>query len=240
MKALIMEVNNGDAVVLTRDGQFLNIKLESDQISYGEEIEIESKTKSVSKVIELSSFRRFALIAAVFLLILLPITGSWAYYTPTGYIEIDINPSLEIVYNRFNRVIGVNGLNEDGKEVIESMPTLKGSVEDVTELLVNQAKDLEYLVSGQENIIMITVVSIDKDDSLNPIDYLTLEGINKDEYMLEVVYNQVDLEQLEEAKDEGLSINQKILSDEIRDIGGEDYAPQDNEHKSIKELKEKN
>ena len=40
--------------------------------------------------------------------------GQWLYFTPTAHISIDINPSLELGVNRFDRVVSVDGWNEDG------------------------------------------------------------------------------------------------------------------------------
>ena len=42
------------------------------------------------------------------------LSGYQAYFTPTSAISIDINSSVEIEINRFDRVITVEGLNDDG------------------------------------------------------------------------------------------------------------------------------
>ena len=41
--------------------------------------------------------------------------GGWLYFTPTLEISIDINPSIELGVNRFDRVVSVTGYNEDGQ-----------------------------------------------------------------------------------------------------------------------------
>lgn len=41
-------------------------------------------------------------------------SGYFAYFTRTSIISIDINPSIELDINRFDRVIAVNSYNDDG------------------------------------------------------------------------------------------------------------------------------
>lgn len=42
-------------------------------------------------------------------------------FTPTVRVDIDINPSLELGINRFDRVVSVKGLNDDGKLLAKSL-----------------------------------------------------------------------------------------------------------------------
>lgn len=65
-------------------------------------------------------FRRAAALAAC-LIALLFIGGSWVFMTPTAFISIDINPSLELGINRFNRIVSIRGYNEDGEELAGSL-----------------------------------------------------------------------------------------------------------------------
>lgn len=53
-----------------------------------------------------------ALACLVFLIV-----GSFFYLTPTANISIDINPSIELGINRFDRVVSVKSYNDDGAEL---------------------------------------------------------------------------------------------------------------------------
>lgn len=48
-------------------------------------------------------------------------TGYWAYFSPTCAISIDINPSVELAVNRFDKVISVDGIGEDGEALAETL-----------------------------------------------------------------------------------------------------------------------
>ena len=56
------------------------------------------------------------------LLVLLAALGGWrAYFTPTVAISIDVNPSIELEINRFDKVIGVEGYNDDGTALAQTL-----------------------------------------------------------------------------------------------------------------------
>ena len=65
--------------------------------------------------------RRLMPLAACLLLLAVCLTGYWAYFTPTAAISIDINPSLELEINRFDKVLSVEGYNEDGQALASTL-----------------------------------------------------------------------------------------------------------------------
>ena len=94
-----------------------------DQIHAEEALKDHTKKYLSEKIYNRSSaprpvFRRAAVLAAG-LVLLCFIGGSWIFMTPTAYISIDINPSLELGINRFDRIVSVDGYNEDGDDLAE-------------------------------------------------------------------------------------------------------------------------
>lgn len=66
--------------------------------------------------------RRLPQVLAASACLLVLLAGSyWLYFFPTARISIDINPSIELSVNRFDRVIGVEGWNEDGQALAETL-----------------------------------------------------------------------------------------------------------------------
>ena len=61
------------------------------------------------------------LLAAAACLVLIVAAGFWSIFTPTAEISIDINPSLVLGVNRFDRVISLTGYNPDGEDLIRSL-----------------------------------------------------------------------------------------------------------------------
>ena len=60
-------------------------------------------------------------VAAACVLLLLSGVGGWACFTPTSTISIDVNPSLELNVNRFDRVVSVTGGNEEGQALADTL-----------------------------------------------------------------------------------------------------------------------
>ncbi len=58
---------------------------------------------------------------ACLVVVLLGFGGYRLYFTPTSVISIDINPSVELGVNRFDKVVSVEGYNDDGDALAQSL-----------------------------------------------------------------------------------------------------------------------
>lgn len=76
------------------------------------------KTKRFRLVTSLRA--RIALAACAVLVALGIGAGAFAYNTPTAYVGIDINPSIELGINCFDYVVSAEGLNDDGKTLLDA------------------------------------------------------------------------------------------------------------------------
>ena len=86
--------------------------------------------------------------------------GHFLYFTEAAQISIDINPSLELGVNRFDRVISVDGFNEDGRALSKTLHVkFKNYTDAVSEILANSK--VEALLSRDE-IMTITVTGSDE------------------------------------------------------------------------------
>ena len=82
-------------------------------------------------------------------------------FVPYGALRIQINPDVELTLSRTDRVLELEGLNEDGQSLIAGYEYSGKDREDVTEELVERAIDLGYLSGGET--VSITVTSADAD-----------------------------------------------------------------------------
>ena len=82
-------------------------------------------------------------------------------FTPYGALRIQINPDVELTLSRTDRVLELEGLNEDGQSLIAGYDYGGKDREDVTEELVERAIDMGYLSDGET--VSITVTSSDAD-----------------------------------------------------------------------------
>ena len=120
-----------------------------DQIHAEEALKTHTKEYLSKKIYSRSAaprpvFRRAAALAAG-LVLLFFIGGSWVFMTPTAYISIDINPSLELGINRFDRIVSVEGYNEDGDDLAESLDITFMNYSDALDEILSSGSIEDYL-----------------------------------------------------------------------------------------------
>ena len=93
-------------------------------------------------------------LAAACLLLVLCLGGSYLYFTPTAFLSVDINPSLELGINRFDRVVSVEAYNEDGQALSDTLEIKYLDYRDALEQIVNSPEMSAYLEDG---ILSLTV-----------------------------------------------------------------------------------
>lgn len=96
------------------------------------------------------------LVPAAACLVLAVLGGNWLYFTPTATISVDINPSLELRVNRFDKVLSAQGFNEDGQALAEALDLSFANYTDVVEELL--ATDQVTTLLSDNAVLTITVV----------------------------------------------------------------------------------
>lgn len=92
----------------------------------------------------------------VFCLMALVIFGGYGLYmTPTAYISIDINPSMELSINRFDKVIAVDGYNDDGNQLAETADVTHMNYLDAVNKIISDEDVSGYLSS--DGVLSLTV-----------------------------------------------------------------------------------
>ncbi len=114
---------------------------------------IMEKTRGYTRA-KLVNYRRFA--SAFVCIALLLMGGRWLYFTPTVEISIDINPSIELGVNRFDRIVSLESYNDDGKAIINSLNVKFMNYSDA----VNQIIESEDIVSLLSNDEVMTIAVI--------------------------------------------------------------------------------
>ena len=94
----------------------------------------------------------YASMAAAFLLVFL----GWQYQVklPDSHIYIDVNPSIEIVSNRRDKVINILADNRDGKRIVKDMDYKGKNIYQVTEEILDRMMDENYLSKDHEFLLL--------------------------------------------------------------------------------------
>ena len=147
MKNVVVEINDQYAVVLTDTGDFKRV-FNNSGLKVGDVIL--EKVKSIIPRLTKAA----ASLAAVFLI---GFMASFYYlsYTPHGYIDVRINPGIKITLNAMDKVIRIDGLNDDGKLLLENITEKESDPKKTLELIVSKAIEMGFFKEG--NPIRITV-----------------------------------------------------------------------------------
>jgi hypothetical protein len=109
-----------------------------------------------------SSKRKIVVAAAAIVFCLVGTTGAYAYYQkPVSYLCMDINPSVEIGINPFDKVVCAEGYNADGKTVLKGIDVKGTDVKDAVNILMGSVIDNGFLAGDGSTVVSLTSVSDD-------------------------------------------------------------------------------
>ena len=107
------------------------------------------------KKINSKFYTKIAGIAAVFAI---TVVSGFAYATPTSYISLDVNPSIEYSLNTFNRVLSVTAVNDDGEKIIVDLDVKNNEISEAVQKTVDKLIEGGY-ISNDENAGVIIAAS---------------------------------------------------------------------------------
>ncbi|HHW00329.1 MAG TPA: anti-sigma factor domain-containing protein [Clostridiaceae bacterium] len=239
MKVVIVDIDGKYAVALKKDGEFIKIK-NNGKYKVGYEYDVE-KRFTTAKV------ARIASMAAVLALIVGVGAGVYSYNMPYSYVDLEINPSVEITANIFDRIINVKGLNDAGVQLLSQNGIKNRVLQEGIDIILSSAVEQGYLKKDEENAIIITVSAKDSgkagqlEESIGAVAAEKLQSYSvKGEILVEETT--VDMKQ-EAAKKYGITsgkmnlINKLIEKDPELKIDDLKDKPVKDIMQSIKELK---
>ena len=104
-------------------------------------------------------YRRLIPAMACLLLLLSGLGGYRLYFTPTAVVSIDVNPSVELGINRFDRVVSVAGYNADGDALAAALQVRFLDYTEALEQVLASQVVADCLARGEA--LSITVVGDD-------------------------------------------------------------------------------
>lgn len=103
--------------------------------------------------------RRLAVAAC--LVVALVAAGGWAWLTPTATISVDVNPSVELGINRFDRVISARGVNDDGRALLSEVDVWGATYDEAVDRLLASSNVSTLLAEGGQAEVTV----VDQGDS---------------------------------------------------------------------------
>lgn len=149
MKYMVMECHPGYAVVLDEDGRFL--KVANRRYEVGQtvadviEMQVPQAEPQKKKVVNKWMYSMAAMAACLMLVVTSVFQMGQMTYAS---VYMTINPEVRIDVNRKDVVVGLDGVNADGDDLIEGYVYQKKNLDLVMDELVDRAIDMGYLHEG--------------------------------------------------------------------------------------------
>ena len=134
---LVMRAEKNSVSIMTSSGEFFKVKIVSKAPKIGDEY--------TGKLKKENSFIKKLVTAACVLFMVSSGGGVYAYYTPTSSVVININPSIELSANRWNKIIRYSALNKDGEIILKDIAIKNKSLYEGLNLIVEQSKKDDFI-----------------------------------------------------------------------------------------------
>ena len=153
MEYLVMECGLSYAVVLDQDGRILKVP----NLGYTVGQSLKDVVLLPERPAKTTLHKRLARWGTMVACLCLLLLGSWTWQSPIGTVRMQINPDVQMSVNRFDRVVALEGLNEDGTALIDGYRAYGQEMKTVSDELADRAMELGYLSAGGQ--ITLTVDS---------------------------------------------------------------------------------
>ncbi|SES68459.1 Anti-sigma factor N-terminus [Oceanobacillus limi] len=156
-KGIVMEQHRKYIIVMTEDGLFSKAH-PIRNCKVGEEVEYEPY-KETNRLLHPLAMKnqplsiRMVAIACIFALLIVPTFLVMNQDHTYAYVDIDINPSMELEIDREYRVVAINPLNEDASTLMEELDIKGKKVERAIEIVIQQA-ELRGLYNINKNVLV--------------------------------------------------------------------------------------
>lgn len=234
MKAVIVEIKGRSAAVLSDDGCIEHVKNSNYKI--GQVIEMHE-----TSIRRPSRLKVLATAAAAF--IVLCSTSALAYFTPYSYVSVDVNPSVALSLNIFDRVLSVTAVNADGEEVLQNIEV--GSlnnqkIDDAISVLVEEITAEGYF--SEDGAIVVATASNDEakaeelaEQLQESVQQATQEQTGEE---VEVEVISVGYARVQEARELGVTPGKLNLVEKLQASAADPESINIEEwlHKSVKEI----
>lgn len=147
-----------------------------------------------------------------------------------AYVDVDINPSLEIEIDEVGNVLGLIPLNEDARSLSKKFKDTNVSVSKVIENIIDEVKKNKNMGSADKNYILISSTLNNKNQSDN--DYKTEKNKldilmnsmkmnlqQKEKDQLNIYLMQSNIAERKEAQREGISTGRYVLYNKYKNLG---------------------
>lgn len=151
----IIEVRRSHAIIMTQDGGFTRIKVKPGMI---EGILIEYSTEQVITNKWKPAFWFSSVAVAAIVLVILVLSYFQPFYSsiPYMYVDIDINPSLELGLDKSNKIVKYQSLNSDAETLIDKLILDGLNLEEGLKRVLEKSSKHGFITLEKGNVVLIS------------------------------------------------------------------------------------
>lgn len=221
MKAVVVQIKDEYAALLQDNG--IVVKKKNENYSIGDVVIM--KEKSIRK--------KWKVAVAAVMFFMLTSVGALAYATPYYYVSLDVNPSILLKVNMFERIIGAEAVNDDAAVIMENLNLQNMGVEDAICMTIEQIEQAGYF-NGEGGNIEIAASAKNNQNAQRLAEKLqgaVDEEIEDNQINAETDIRVVGYEMVQQAKELNITPGKLNI---ITNLLGEEVG--DNVNESIKDL----
>lgn len=176
---------------------------------------------------------RLVLASAICSVLLLGFLGGLLYFSPVSAISIDMNPSLELALNRFDRVIAIKGRNDDGTELKEKLDVKYLNYSEAIQRFLENDAVTGYLSQGERLEITVAGETSEKGERLLSNIKSCIQGKEG-----EIACYSLNRDEVETAHDMGLSFGKYRTFLELQQLDP-DITAEEAAEMTMKQMRER-
>lgn len=181
--------------------------------------------------------RAFAAVcASLFLVGIAGVLLQRVYYAENGYIDIDVNPSIELTINRFDRIIDAHAYNEDGRQILNQVNLKHKPYDDAVNTLLRELKSQEYII--RDGLVSATLRTDWKEEErLRNLEDTVADSLKETHSSVKQEIYAVDSVTKDHAHEENISPAKYIVISELQELEPERSIEECKSH-TITEIRE--
>lgn len=213
MKAVVTEIKGSLAALLSDDGRMIKVK--NKNYAIGQVIIMkETRLKVKHKLLPWA--------AAVFAVFTISGAGAYAYCSPYSYVSLDVNPSIEYTLNRFDRILDVKAMNDDGQDILGEMNFKNMENHTIEKAIAQTIKEISkngYFDGSEEGGIVIATFGKNEKKSNKLADTLqetAQEAADEENGEIAVESSSVGLNRVKKARELGVTPGKLNLVEKLQ------------------------
>jgi hypothetical protein len=219
---LILKIEDNIAYVISKDCMYFQIKRKSGMLK-GQTVEFNQSDIVYNRRFFARHYRLTAAAAVLIMVISIILYINSGLSTKKGiyaFIDIDINPSIEITIDKDRHIQDIYPLNNDAKTLIAGLDLKEVSMEDGLSKIIDRSKELGFLNAREKDVVLISAALNGNKEDVKDLIMDIRSGVNQlEDKNIKTQVIDVPQKTRELALENNISMGRYVLYEKARESG---------------------